>query len=344
MNGKKILVTGGLGFIGSHTVVELIGAGYDVVIADDLSNSQILILERITKITRITPPFYAIDVSCKPALLEIFSKEKNIEAVIHFAASKSVAESVEKPLMYFKNNLCSLINVLNCMSESHVRNIVFSSSATVYGEPDSLPVLESAPFKQALSAYGSTKQMCEEILEKVAMTGEINAIALRYFNPVGAHPSLLIGELPIGIPNNLMPFVTQTAAGIREKLVVFGNDYPTPDGTCVRDYIHVVDLAQAHVRSCDRFLNNQQKNNHEVFNVGTGNGISVLEIIKAFEKYNDLKLNYAFGHRREGDAAAIYADASLIKKEIGWESKLGLKEMVTTAWQWQKKLSMHVLN
>jgi UDP-glucose 4-epimerase len=334
----KILVTGGLGFIGSHTVVELIIAGYEVVIVDDLSNSQLFILENIEKIAGIKPKFYQVNMLEKETLSKVIAAEKNIAAVIHFAAYKAVGESVVKPLKYFKNNLCSLINLLECMETFGVRNIVFSSSATVYGQPDELPLTEKTIFKPSLSAYGSTKQMGEDILEKVAATGSIHAVSLRYFNPVGAHRTALLGELPIGVPNNLMPFVAQTAAGVRKELVVFGNDYPTTDGTCIRDYVHVVDLAKAHVKSCNRLLSDDEKKNYEVYNIGTGNGISVLQIINAFEKYNNVKLNYSIGKKREGDAPAMYADVSLAKEALNWEAKLGLKEMVTDAWKWQQQL------
>jgi UDP-glucose 4-epimerase len=338
MRKKKILVTGGLGFIGSHTSVALIKAGFEVVIMDDLSNSQLFILDNIEKISGVKPAFYKIDMKDNEKLREFFNSEKNIDAVIHFAASKAVGESMEKPLKYFRNNIFSLVNLLDAMELHKIRNIVFSSSATVYGDPDELPATENTALKPALSAYGSTKQMGEDILQKVAATGKIDAISLRYFNPVGADSSALLGELPIGTPNNLMPFVTQVAAGIREKLTVFGNDYDTPDGTCVRDYIHVTDLAEAHVKSCERLLNNKVENNYEVFNIGTGNGISVLEIIKAFEKYNRIKLNYTIGARRPGDAPSIYADASLAANVLGWKAVLGLKDMVTSAWEWQKKI------
>lgn len=338
MKKKKILVTGGLGFIGSHTTVELIKAGFEVVIIDDLSNSQLFILDNIEKISGVKPAFYKIDMKDNEKLSDFFNTEKNIDAVIHFAASKAVGESMYKPLKYFRNNIFSLVNLLDAMEMHEIRNIVFSSSATVYGDPEILPATENTPFQPALSAYGSTKQMGEDILQKVAATGKIDVIALRYFNPVGADSSALLGELPIGTPNNLMPFVTQVAAGIREKLIVFGNDYDTPDGTCIRDYIHVTDLAIAHIKSCERLLNNAVENNFEVFNIGTGNGISVLEIIQAFEKYNNIKLNYTIGERRPGDAPSIYADVSLASRVLGWKSALGLKEMATSAWEWQKKI------
>lgn len=341
MDKNKILVTGGLGFIGSHTVVELITAGYEVVIIDDLSNSQLFILDNIQKITGVKPSFHKLDLVDNKKLNEFFASEKNIDTVIHFAASKAVGESVLKPLKYFRNNLFSLINLLCCMEPAGVRNIVYSSSATVYGDPDKLPVKETAPFKKALSAYGSTKQMGEDILEKVVATGNVNAISLRYFNPVGAHVSALIGELPLGTPNNLMPIITQTAIGKQKQFMVFGNDYPTPDGSCVRDYIHVVDLAKAHVKSCDRLINSTQKNNYEVFNVGTGKGISVMEMINAFEECNQVKVNYKIGVKRPGDAASVFADISLALKELDWKAELGLKEMVTTAWKWELALNQH---
>ena len=337
----KILVTGGLGFIGSHTVVQLISSGYEVVIVDDLSNAQLFILDNIKKITGIKPAFYLADVGNKKKLSNVLSKERNIDAVIHFAAFKAVEESVKDPLKYFKNNLYCLINLLECINESKIKNVIFSSSATVYGDPDELSVTEATPCKKSLSAYGSSKQMGEDILEKLAAAQKCNVISLRYFNPVGAHPSALLGELPIGVPNNLMPFVTQTAAGLREKLIVFGNDYNTPDGTCVRDYIHVVDLARAHVQSCNRILKQEQKKSYEVYNIGTGNGVSVLEVIHAFEKYNDIKLNYSIGTKREGDAASIYADVSLAEKELDWRAKYDIEEMVVTAWKWQLYNQQH---
>lgn len=339
MEKHKILVTGGLGFIGSHTVVELQQAGYDVVIVDDLSNSQLFILDRIKQISGIAPVFYQLNMLEKEALENLFANEKNISAVIHFAAFKAVGESVNEPIKYFHNNLCSLIHLLMCMEKYAVTNLVFSSSATVYGAPEELPIKETTPFKKAISSYGSTKQMGEEILEKTAAVKNITTIALRYFNPVGAHASGLIGELPLGIPNNLMPYITQTAAGIREQLVVYGNDYNTPDGTCIRDYIHVTDLAKAHVKSCDRLIQRLANEKYEVYNIGTGNGYSVLEIINAFEQYNDLKLNYTIGTRRAGDAAAMYAAVSKAESYLHWKAELGLKEMVTSAWHWQQKLT-----
>lgn len=338
MDSKKVLVTGGLGFIGSHTAVELISSGYEVVIIDDLSNSQQFILDRIGQVTGIKPAFYEVNMQDQSMLDKVFQQEKQIDAVIHFAAYKAVGESVAQPLKYFQNNLCSLLNLLQCMTGHGIQHLVFSSSATVYGMADVFPIVETSPFKKALSAYGSTKQMGEEIIEKVSATGAVQAIVLRYFNPVGAHPSALLGELPIGVPNNLMPFITQTAAGLREQLVVYGNDYDTTDGTCLRDYIHVVDLATAHVKSCDKLLYEQDGSSCEVYNIGTGKAISVLEMIKAFEESNGVKLNYTIGPRRMGDVAAIYADADKAAKELNWTAKLGLREMVTSAWHWQQKL------
>lgn len=334
----KILVTGGLGFIGSHTVVELIQAGYEVVIIDDLSNSQLFILDNIKTLAGVKPVFHQVNMQHEEALEQVFASEKNIDSVIHFAASKAVAESVVLPLKYYRNNLVSMIHLLECMEQYNVKPIVFSSSATVYGDPDVLPVTEQTLFKPSLSSYGSTKQMGEDILQKLAAINSIHAVSLRYFNPVGAHPSALLGELPLGKPNNLMPYITQVAAGKLEQLTVYGNDYPTPDGTCIRDYIHVVDLAKAHVKSCDRLLEGKFKNNYEAFNIGTGNGISVLEILNAFEEQNQLKVNYVIGPRRSGDAAAIYANASQAAKELNWKAGLGLTDMVVDAWRWQQQL------
>lgn len=339
MAKQKILVTGGLGFIGSHTVVELQQAGFEVVIIDDLSNSDLSVLENITKITNSTPTFYKVNMLNKRKLEEVFLNEKNIDCIIHFAAFKAVGESVREPLKYFHNNLLTLIHLLECMEQFGSKNIVFSSSATVYGDPAELPATENIPFKKALSSYGSTKQMGEEILEKTAAVKDINAISLRYFNPVGAHPSSLIGELPIGIPNNLMPYITQTAAGLRKEIIVFGNDYQTLDGTCLRDYIHVVDLAKAHVKSCYRLMNKNIPSGYDVFNIGTGLPISVIDIIEAFEKNNDVKLNYSIGSRRPGDAHAIYADVKKADEVLQWRAEYGLKEMVTSAWEWQKTLN-----
>ncbi len=336
MYKKRILVTGGLGYIGSHTVVELIKAGYEVVIIDNLSNSRLFILDNIEHITGIKPKLYKADLADSKVLENIFENEKSIDAVIHFAAFKSVGESVREPLKYFRNNLFSLVNLLDYMRLYAVPNLVFSSSATVYGDPDSLPVNEEVHFKAPLSAYGSTKQMGEEILRKTAESGWLKCIALRYFNPVGAYPAGLLGELPIGTPNNLMPLVTQAASGLRKQITVYGNDYATPDGTCVRDYIHVTDLAKAHVKSCERLLQTPDNKPFEVYNIGTGNGISVLQIIDAFEKTNQVKVNYEMGDRREGDAPSVYADVTLANDVLNWKAEKGLKEMVSDVWQWQK--------
>ncbi len=335
---KKILVTGGMGYIGSHTVVELLQHNYEVVIADNLCNSNAGVLDNIELITKKRPAFYAIDVCNKALLTDLFQQEKKVDAVIHFAAHKAVAESVQQPLKYFRNNMDSLLTLLECMLEAGCSNIVFSSSATVYGDPDVLPVNENTPFKKALSAYGSTKQMGEEVLEKTAAAENIQVIALRYFNPAGAHPSALIGELPLGTPNNLMPFITQTAIGKIKQLTVYGNDYDTPDGSCIRDYIHVVDLAKAHVKSCERMIENNMDTAYEVFNIGTGVGLSVLELIHSFENENNLQLNYVIGPRRAGDAAAVYADVSKANTVLQWKADKNISDMVKDAWRWQSKL------
>lgn len=339
MSKSKVLVTGGTGYIGSHTVVELINAGYEAVVVDDLSNSERFILDRIEQITGVKPTFYQFDLCDKDKVEELFALEKNIDAVIHFAAFKAVGESVKEPLKYFRNNNLSLINLLEVMDEKGVKNVVFSSSATVYGQPDILPATETTPFQKALSAYGSTKQMGEEILEKVSAATNIHSVALRYFNPVGAHKSALIGELPVGVPNNLMPFVTQTGIGKRDMLTIFGNNYNTPDGTCIRDYIHVVDLAKAHVKACERLLQEKSEHKYEVFNLGTGKGTTVLEIVNAFEKVTGQKLNYRFGERREGDVEALYAETKLANEKLGWKAELGLDEMLSSAWAWEVKLN-----
>ena len=329
-----VLVAGGLGYIGSHTSVELIKKGYNIIIVDNLSNSELFILDRIERITGIKPAFYNVDLTDKIKTEEIF-RQYNIDVVIHFAAYKSVFESVKKPLQYFHNNLSSLINILECMKEAKVNNLIFSSSATVYGQPEKLPVTESTPFQKALSAYGSTKQMGEEILEKFTAAENIHAISLRYFNPVGAHESALIGELPKGVPNNLFPYVMQTGSGKLKQLTVYGNDYDTPDGSCLRDYIHVVDLAKAHVVACERLLLHKNEKSYEVFNVGTGKPTSVLEIINAFEKNTEVKLKYKIGDRREGDAPVVYADTTKANQVLGWKAELGLDDMIRSAWKWE---------
>lgn len=336
MNKKTILVTGGLGFIGSHTVVELQNEGFEVVIIDDLSNTRIEVLEGITAITNIKPKFVKLDMKDKETLYNFF-KENQIHGVIHFAAAKAVGESVENPLKYYENNICTLVYLLKSMSESKVPHIIFSSSCTVYGQAEELPITENAPVQQAESPYGNTKQIGEEILLDVTKVEPVNAIALRYFNPIGAHESALIGELPIGVPQNLIPFVTQTAAGIREELSVFGDDYPTEDGTAIRDYIHVVDLAKAHISALRRLLEGKNKEKMEYFNVGTGKGSSVLDVINVFEEVNQTKVNYKIVERREGDITAAYANTELANKELGWKAELGLEEALISAWQWQLK-------
>ena len=335
---KKILVTGGLGFIGSHTVVELQNEGFEVIIIDDLSNSSKHVLDKITSITGKQPVYEKIDLKDQQALKKFFNDHKNIEGVIHFAASKAVGESVEKPLLYYHNNISSLIYLLEEMESNKVSNFIFSSSCTVYGQADKMPITESAPFKPAESPYGNTKQMGEEITSDTSKVSSLKAIALRYFNPIGAHKSAKIGELPIGIPQNLIPYLTQTAAGIRKELSVFGGDYPTPDGTAIRDYIHVVDLAKAHIVALKRLIENKNKAAFEVFNIGTGKGSSVLEVIKTFEKVTKQKLNYKIVGRREGDIVEAYADTSFANKELKWKAELSLEEALASAWKWQQSL------
>lgn len=334
MEKAKILVTGGLGFIGSHTVVELQNEGFEVVIIDDLSNTRIEVLDGIKAITGIEPEYINLDLKNK-ALVEAFFDQHKIEGVIHFAASKAVGESVEQPLKYYENNISSLLYMLESMEKHKVSNFIFSSSCTVYGQADELPITEDAPVKPAESPYGNTKQIGEEILNDLTRVSDLKAIALRYFNPIGAHESGLIGELPLGVPQNLIPFVTQTAAGFRKELSVFGDDYPTPDGTAVRDYIHVVDLAKAHISALRRLLEGRNKSKMEFFNIGTGKGSSVLDVIKAFEKVSKKDLNYKIVSRREGDITAAYADTSLANKELNWKANLGLEEALASAWQWQ---------
>ncbi len=333
---KKILVTGGLGFIGSHTVVELQNKGFNVVIIDDLSNSDISVLNGITKITGKKPEFHQIDLKNKDAVQSFF-KDQKIDGVIHFAASKAVGESVKQPLKYYENNIVTLIYLLQEMEKNKVTNFIFSSSCTVYGQAEELPITENAPIQPAESPYGNTKQIGEEIITDQTKVSNLNAIALRYFNPIGAHPTALIGELPLGVPQNLIPFVTQTAAGIRKELTVFGNDYNTHDGTAVRDYIHVVDLAKAHIVAMERLLFHKNKNNIEFFNIGTGKGSSVLDVIHAFEKANNLKLNYKFDKRRTGDITAAYADTTLANNELNWKSEFTLEDALKDAWKWQQK-------
>lgn len=332
-----ILVTGGTGFIGSHTTVELLNDGFDVVVADNLSNSYANVIDRIEKICGRRPLFEQTDLSIKEQADRFFDKYSDIDAIIHFAASKAVGESVEKPLLYYRNNLDSLIFILENMERKGINNIVFSSSCTVYGEPDQLPVTEKSPIKVANSPYGNTKQISEEILKDYSRVNDkIRIVALRYFNPIGAHPSALIGELPIGVPNNLIPFLTQTVYGIRNELKVFGNDYNTPDGTAIRDYIDVVDLSRAHVVAIQRLLSGKNKSNYEIFNLGTGTGRSVLEIIKAFERATGEKVNYRIVGRRAGDVEKVYADTSYANSELGWRAVKELEETLKTAWDWEK--------
>lgn len=336
---KRILVTGGTGYIGSHTVVELQNSGYEVIIVDNLSNSGANVVDNIEKITGIRPIFEKLDCLDYNGLDALFAKYTGIEAIIHFAASKAVGESVQKPLLYYRNNIVSLINLLELMPKHHVRGIVFSSSCTVYGQPDELPVTEKAPIKKAESPYGNTKQINEEIIQDTITSGApIDAILLRYFNPIGAHPTALLGELPNGVPQNLIPYLTQTAIGIREKLSVFGDDYSTPDGSCIRDFINVVDLAKAHVIAIDRILNNKQKDKVEVFNVGTGRGLSVLELIDGFEKATGVKLNYEIVGRRAGDIEQVWANPEYANNELGWCAETGIEDTLRSAWNWQLKL------
>lgn len=339
MKKQCVLVAGGAGYIGSHTTVELINAGYDVVIADNLSNSEIRAVEGVRKITGVEIPFVEVDCCDYEAFEEKVFKKYEFDSVIHFAASKAVGESVEKPLLYYRNNLTSLLNTIELMYKYGRHNIVFSSSCTVYGEPDKQPVTEQTPRKPATSPYGNTKQMSEDILrDTVAAHPELKGIALRYFNPIGAHPSALIGELPRGVPQNLVPYITQTAAGIRPCLSVFGDDYPTPDGSCIRDYIDVVDLARAHVAAIGRMVEGKSKAGYEVFNIGTGRGVSVLELVDRFEKVNGLKLNYKIAPRRAGDIIAIWADPTLANDDLGWKATRTLDETVASAWKWQQSL------
>ena len=336
---ERILVTGGTGYIGSHTVVELQNSGYEVIIIDNLSNSSADVVDNIEKVSGIRPAFEKLDCLDFAGLDAVFAKYKGIKAIIHFAASKAVGESVEKPLLYYRNNLVSLINLLELMPKHGVEGIVFSSSCTVYGQPDELPVTEKAPIKKAESPYGNTKQINEEIIrDTVASGAPINAIMLRYFNPIGAHPSALIGELPRGVPQNLVPYITQTAAGIRECLSVFGDDYPTPDGSNIRDYIDVVDLAKAHVAAIRRMIEDRNKARYEVFNIGTGRGVSVLELVHRFEQVNRLKLNYKIVGRRAGDIVAIWADPSYANNELGWRAERSLDETLAAAWKWEKHI------
>lgn len=330
-----VLVAGGAGYIGSHTTVELINAGYDVVVVDNFSNSDASSLEGIAKITGVVPVFIEADCCDKEAMRRVFESYE-FDSVIHFAAFKAVGESVSMPDKYYRNNLLSFINILELMNEFGRGNVVFSSSATVYGDADTLPVTELTPRKPATSPYGNTKQMSEDILRDMVVAHEgLHGIALRYFNPIGAHPSAQIGELPRGVPNNLVPYITQTAAGIRESLSIFGDDYPTPDGSCLRDYIDIVDLARAHVVAIDRMVNGVQKDRYEVFNIGTGRPVSVFELVRGFESANNLKLNYKVAPRRAGDVTAVWADTTLANEELGWHAERELSDTLRAAWAWE---------
>jgi len=337
---KKILVTGGTGYIGSHTAVELINDGFEVVIIDNLYNSDITVLEGIRAITGIKPSFYEFDLCDKERLDDFFIKEGKIDAIIHFAAYKAVGESVNKPLQYYRNNLVTLMNLLEMMEKFNTSSLVFSSSCTVYGQPDKLPVTEDSPVREAISPYGYTKQIGEIIIrDTMAAQTSLKSVSLRYFNPIGAHPSAEIGELPRGVPANLVPFITQTAIGLRSELKVFGNDYNTPDGSCVRDYLHVVDLARAHVVALRRLLDCKNKKNYDIFNLGTGQGVSVLEAIASFERVSGVKLKYVITGRRTGDIEKIWADPSLANSELGWKTMLSLDEAMASAWKWEKKIN-----
>ena len=341
---KRVLVSGGAGYIGSHVTVELIAAGYEVVVADNLSNCDMTCFEGVKKITgRDEIPFVQID-CCDAAAVEKLFTDYKIDAVIHFAAFKAVGESVAEPLMYYRNNIVSFLNILESSRNHGGCNVLFSSSATVYGEAEQLPVTEQTPRLPATSPYGNTKTMCEDILRDTvfatsAQDAMIKGIALRYFNPIGAHPSALIGELPRGVPNNLVPYITQTAIGKRECLSIFGNDYPTEDGTCLRDYIDVVDLAKAHVAAVSRMVDGRMKEGYEIFNVGTGRPVSVHELVTAFEKVNGLKLNYKFVDRRPGDVMAIWADTTLANEELGWKAERSVEDTLASAWAWEKHLA-----
>lgn len=339
----KILVTGGLGFIGSHTVVALLEKNYDVIIIDNLSNTTLDVLEGITRITGKTPEFHQIDIRNKSALKKFFNEHTDIKGIIHFAAFKAVGESVEKPLEYYENNVAALVYMLNECRKLQEPKFIFSSSCTVYGQAESLPITEDAPVQKAKSPYGNTKQIDEEMIHDFINSGaNLQAISLRYFNPIGAHPSALIGELPIGVPQNLIPFVAQTAAGKRETLSIFGNDYPTADGTCIRDYIHVMDLADIHVVALEKLFDHNHTTAYDVFNVGTGKGNSVLDVVKTFENVNDLKLSYKIVDRRPGDVTSAYADTAKVERELGWKAKRSMSDALKDAWQWELKQHKNV--
>ena len=340
---KKILVTGGLGYIGSHVVVELQNEGFQVIVIDNLSNSSMDVLDKIIEITGITPLFEKIDLRDKNMVSDFFKRHSDIYGVIHFAASKAVGESSNNPLKYYENNISPLVYILQQLEKIKDQNFIFSSSCTVYGQVDKSPITEDTLLKKAESPYGNTKKIGEQIIEDTCkINNNLNAISLRYFNPIGAHSSAKIGELPIGIPQNLVPFVTQTGIGIRKELSIFGKDYPTPDGTCIRDYIHVVDLAKAHVIAMKRIILKGNSDNYEVFNLGTGKGSSVLEVVNAFEEISGIKLNYMFSERRAGDIAAAFADTQKANKILGWKSELSLNEAMLSAWEWEKKINSNI--
>jgi len=339
---KKILVTGGLGYIGSHVVVELQKMGFAVIIIDDLSNSSLVVLDRIEEITSIKPEFEKIDLKVKRNVTKFFNSHTDLDGIIHFAASKSVSESVKNPLKYYENNINALVHLIEELNKLDSPKLIFSSSCTVYGQADTLPINENSPIKEAESPYGNTKIVGEQIVKDCCKANNsLNSIILRYFNPIGAHESANIGELPFGVPHNLVPVITQTAIGVREKLTIFGNDYPTPDGTCIRDYIHIVDLAKAHVAAIKRLLEKKNLKNHEFFNIGTGKGASVLEVVKTFEAVSGIKLNYIFKGRRAGDVASYLADTAKANKVLGWKSELSLKDALVSAWKWEKKLNLN---
>ncbi len=336
---RKVVVTGGLGFIGSHTAIELHDQGYEVIIIDDLSNSTIETLGRIAEITGHKPQFEQFDIRDKARLQQFFSSHKDIQGIIHFAASKAVGESVENPLLYYENNVNALVYLMQEICKLDSAPFIFSSSCTVYGQSEQMPITESAPVQTAASPYGNTKQIGEEIVaDSCRAYSQLQAISLRYFNPIGAHQSTKLGELPLGIPNNLVPFITQTAIGKREKLLVFGDDYDTPDGTCIRDYIHVVDLAKAHIVALERLWEAKNKSNFEIFNLGTGKGSSVLDVINSFERVSGMKLNYEITARRAGDVAVAYADTTLANEEMGWKAELSLDDAMRDSWNWEKYL------
>jgi UDP-glucose 4-epimerase len=336
---KKVLVTGGAGYIGAHTACELFSKGFEPILVDDFSKSDHTLLEGLKKLMKAAPKFYEGDCTDRKFLQGVFEKEGSFSGVMHFAAYKSVGESVERPLMYYRNNVDSLSSLLEVMKENSTNNFIFSSSCTVYGEPGHIPVDENAPFKKAESPYGATKQMCERILEDATVADKsLNVISLRYFNPIGAHPSALLGELPIDKPNNLVPYITQAAAGIRKKLVIFGGDYDTPDGTCIRDFIHIVDLARAHVNALQKLQTIEHNLNYKVYNLGTGHGVSVLQLVKEFIEVTGIKLPYEIGPRRPGDVVKTYADPTSAKRELMWSAEYKIRDALFHAWQWEQRL------